>query len=222
MRSPTLVKYINSLTSKDFSTITLDRPGPYNKPQVHQDTAVPLSDYPGTVRQLIVTGLGHHQPTVIITNHSQASHKALISHYARRMTIEQRLAEIIRAFCTDALSSTVNLNVDLDVMLAVLAQALLAALRARLPGYHAVTPDTLQRRDAPTHPSCAKPASPPRPPSPGGATASCATSSPEPRAEPVAWKSALAPPPVTPRTTSKICSPSDLNHQSISPSPERL
>ena len=62
------------------------------------------------------------------------------------MTIEQRLAEIIRAFCTDALSSTVNLNVDLDVMLAVLTQALLAALRTRLPGYAAATPDTIQRR----------------------------------------------------------------------------
>src|SRR6266496_1213260 len=59
MRSPTLVKYINSLTSKDFSTIALDRAGPHNKPRVHQDAAVPLSDYPGTVRQLIVTGLGH-------------------------------------------------------------------------------------------------------------------------------------------------------------------
>jgi hypothetical protein len=63
-----------------------------------------------------------------------------------RMTIEQRLAEIIRAFCADALSSTVNLNVDLDIMLAVLAHALLAALRARLPGYATATPDTLQRR----------------------------------------------------------------------------
>jgi hypothetical protein len=62
------------------------------------------------------------------------------------MTIEQRLAEIIRAFHTDALSSAVNLNVDLDVMLAVLAQALLAALRTRLPGYATATPDTLQRR----------------------------------------------------------------------------
>jgi len=29
------------------------------------------------------------------------------------MTIEQRLAEVIRAFCADALSGTVNLNVDL-------------------------------------------------------------------------------------------------------------
>ncbi len=62
------------------------------------------------------------------------------------MTIEQRLAEIIRAFCADALSSTVNLNVDLDIMLTVLAQALIAALRARLPGYATITPDTIQRR----------------------------------------------------------------------------
>jgi hypothetical protein len=63
------------------------------------------------------------------------------------MTIEQRLAEIIRAFCADALSSTVNLNVDLDIMLCVLAQALLAAFRARLgAGYTTATPDTLQRR----------------------------------------------------------------------------
>ena len=58
------------------------------------------------------------------------------------MTIQQRLAEIIRAFWTDALSSAVNLNVDLDVLLAVLAQALLAALRTRLPGYATATPDT--------------------------------------------------------------------------------
>ena len=63
------------------------------------------------------------------------------------MTIEQRLAEIIRSFCADALSSTVNLNVDLDIMLCVLAQALLAAFRTRLgTGYHAATPDTIQRR----------------------------------------------------------------------------
>ena len=43
-------------------------------------------------------------------------------------------------------SSTVNLNVDLDIVLAVLAQALTAALRSRLPGYATVNPDTIQRR----------------------------------------------------------------------------
>jgi transposase-like protein len=147
MRSASLMRYINGLASTDYKTITLDRPGPYNRPRVHEDPAVTLTSYPGTVRQLIITGLGREQPTVIITNDTAIKTRALISQYARRMTIEQRLAEIIQAFCADALSSTVNLNVDLDVVLCVLAQALLAAFRNRLgPGYATATPDTIQRR----------------------------------------------------------------------------
>jgi len=146
MRSTSLMKHINSLAPADYKTVTLDRPGKHTKPKVHESTGVKLTNYPGTVRQLIVTGLGRDAPTVIITNDHDTPTKTLIERYARRMTIEQRLAEIIRAFHADALSSAVNLNVDLDLMLCVLAQALLAALRARLPGYAAATPDTLQRR----------------------------------------------------------------------------
>jgi hypothetical protein len=146
MRSASLTRYIRTLKPADYKTITLDRPGPHNKPRVHEDPAVTLTSYPGTVRQLAVTGLGREQPTVIITNDGHITTRALVTQYARRMTIEQRLAEIIRAFCADALSSTVNLNVDLDIMLAVLAQALTAAIRARLPGYATATPDTIQRR----------------------------------------------------------------------------
>ena len=146
MRSPALVKHIDALTDNDFTTVTLDRPGKFNRPKVHQATGIRLTNYPGTVRQLVVTGLGRDAPTVIITNDHNLPVKALITHYARRMTIEQRLAEIIQAFHADALSSAVNLNADLDIMLCVLAQALIGALRARLPGYTTVTPDVLQRR----------------------------------------------------------------------------
>jgi hypothetical protein len=147
MRSPSLVKRIDSLAGSDYKTVALDRPGPHNRPKVHESAAVKLTSYPGTVRQLIITGLGREAPTVLITNDHQITTKALIAHYARRMTIEQRLAEIIQAFCADALSSAVNLNVDLDVVLCVLAQALTAAFRLRLPGNYAhATPDTLQRR----------------------------------------------------------------------------
>jgi hypothetical protein len=146
MRSPTLVNHIGTLTAKDFTPVTLNRPGKCNRPKVSETTGVRLTDYPGTVRQLVVTGLGRDTPTVIITNDYDLSVKALIAHYARRMTIEQRLAEIIQAFHADALSSAINLNVDLDIMLCVLAQALIAALRNRLPGHASVTPDVLQRR----------------------------------------------------------------------------
>ena len=146
MRSAALMNYINRLSPADYKTITLHRPGNHRRPKVHETTGVKLTNYPGTVRQLVVTGLGRQAPTVIITNNEDLNTKAIIEHYARRMSIEQRLAEIIRAFHTDALSSTVNLNIDLDVMLAVLAQALLAAVRNRLPGYNSATPDTIQRR----------------------------------------------------------------------------
>ncbi|MCA1703695.1 MAG: hypothetical protein LC808_10720 [Actinobacteria bacterium] len=147
MRSPSLTRQIDALTNADFKQVTLDRPGRHNKPRVAESASVHLTSYPGTVRQLIVTGLGRDAPTVIITNDHNIKTKALIEQYARRMTIEQRLAEIIQAFCADALSSAVNLNVDLDVVLCVLAQALLAAFRTRLgAGYTNATPDTLQRR----------------------------------------------------------------------------
>ena len=67
---------------RDYKTATLDRPGPCNRPRVHEDPAVTLTSYPGTVRQLIITGLGRDAPTVIITNGTGITTRALISQYA--------------------------------------------------------------------------------------------------------------------------------------------
>src|SRR5664280_647018 len=87
MRSPALVHQIDALTGTDFTTITLNRPGRYNRPRVHEPPTR-LSNYPEPVRQLIITGLGRDAPTVIITNDDDLPAKTLIEHYARRMTIE--------------------------------------------------------------------------------------------------------------------------------------
>ena len=62
MRSASLMRYINNLASKDFKTVALDRPGPHNRPRVHEDHAVTLTSYPGTVRQVIVTGRAATRP----------------------------------------------------------------------------------------------------------------------------------------------------------------
>ena len=145
MRSPALTRHIAALPPSAWRTVALDRDGAYRRPKVIDEQAS-LSAYPGTVRQLVVTGLGRDAPTVIITNDRAASVKQLIERYARRMNIEQRLAESIRSFHIDALAGAVPLNVDLDVVLSVLAGAVCASLRRRLTGYHHATPDTLQRR----------------------------------------------------------------------------
>jgi transposase len=145
MRSPALTRHIAALPAGAWTAVRLDRDGAYRRPKVI-DEETTLSAYPGTVRQLVVTGLGRDAATVIITNDRASSPKQLIERYARRMNIEQRLAESIRSFHLDALAGSVPLNVDLDVVLSVLAGAVCAALRRRLTGYHDATPDTLQRR----------------------------------------------------------------------------
>jgi hypothetical protein len=146
MRTPRLVSDIEALPATAWRTVSLDRGGPYSKPQVAENPDARLTSYPGTVRQLVVRGLGRQVPTILITNDRESSATSLIERYARRMTIEQRLAESIRSFHLDALSSAVPLNVDLDVVLSVLAGAVCASLRSRIPGYETATPDTLQRR----------------------------------------------------------------------------
>jgi transposase len=145
MRSPALIRHIDALPAGAWRTVRLDRDGAYRRARVVDEQAT-LSAYPHPLRQLVVTGLGREAPTVVITNDRAATTKALIERYARRMTIEQRLAESIRSFHTDALAGAVPLNVDLDVVLTVLAGAACASLRRRLTGYHHATPDTLQRR----------------------------------------------------------------------------
>jgi transposase len=145
MRSPALVRHIEALPASAWRTVRLDRDGAYRRPKV-VDEQTTLSAYPATIRQLTIRGLGREAPTVIITNNQTRTAKQVIERYARRMSIEQRLAESIRSFHVDALTGAVPLNIDLDVALTVLAGAVCASLRRRLTGYHHATPDTLQRR----------------------------------------------------------------------------
>ena len=146
-RSPKLTASLHALPAKAWTALTVARAGgKTRRVQVHEDSAARLTAYPRTVRQLAVTGLGHDEPTILITNDHDRTTKALIETYAQRMNIEQRLAEAIRSFSLDALAGAVPLNVDLDVVLSVLAHTVCAALRRRLPGYATATPDTLQRR----------------------------------------------------------------------------
>ncbi|MGH9258343.1 MAG: hypothetical protein ACRD08_00365 [Acidimicrobiales bacterium] len=144
-RNAKLLTTLDALPQAAWTRITLDRSGPYRHPHVHQDQ-VRVRGCPVWLRQLAVRGLGHEEPTLILTNNHTAKPAKLVDRYAQRMTIEQRLAEQIRSFHLDALSSAVALNVDLDTTLTVWAQAAYDALRRRLPGYATATPDTLWRR----------------------------------------------------------------------------
>jgi hypothetical protein len=144
-RNATLTAHLESLPDSQWTQITLDRRGAHAKPQVNEQD-VTVRGCSVALRQIAVRGLGHDHPTLILTNDRESPPKQIVGRYAKRMRIEQRLAEQIRSFHLDALSSAVALNVDLDTTLTVWAAAAYDHLRQRLPGYEQMTPDTIWRR----------------------------------------------------------------------------
>jgi hypothetical protein len=112
------------------------------------DERVELDGYEGTVRQLIVTGLGHESPTFFLTNDRPQSQTArdVIQTYASRNHVENHLGEQITFFHLDCLCSEVRLNVDFDLTLTVLADLLYRRLAERLKGFAQAGPSKLFRK----------------------------------------------------------------------------
>ena len=92
-----------------------------------------------------IRGLGREQPTLLLTNRRQLTHKQLIERYAKRWLIENQLSPQIRAFHLDALASQVPLAVDLDTTLSIIADNIYRHFARRLTGYQTATPDTIFR-----------------------------------------------------------------------------
>jgi transposase len=112
------------------------------------DEWVQLNGYEGTVRQLIVTGLGHEFPTFFLTNDLPQPQTArdVIQTYASRNHVENQLGEQITFFHLDCLCSDVRLNVDFDLTLTVLADLLYRTLAERLKGFDRTSPSKLFRK----------------------------------------------------------------------------
>jgi hypothetical protein len=103
----------------------------YKTPRVW-DQQIALRGYAGLIRQLVVTDLGHEEPTVLLTNQRSRSAARLIERYAQRMLIENQIADGIDFFHMDALSSAVALRVSYDLHLTLMASSLYRLLGRRI------------------------------------------------------------------------------------------
>lgn len=95
----------------------------YKTPRI-LDHKITLRDYQGYIRQIVVTDLGHEEPTFLLTNQLTRSASKLIQRYAQRMIIENSIADGIDFFHMDALSSAVAMKVNLDLQLTLMASSL--------------------------------------------------------------------------------------------------
>jgi Transposase DDE domain len=132
-RSPTLLAEIDDLPASAWRIVNLDVPNrKYRTPKVYeQKVRLRKCAY----RQFFIKDLGHDLPTILLTNDRKSTVPQLILRYAKRMLIENALADAVRFFHIDALSSSVGFKVDFDMALLVLASCLYRMMARRMRGY---------------------------------------------------------------------------------------
>ena len=117
----------------------------YRTPRI-LDQKIHLPGYEGEIRQVIVTDLGHEDPTFLLTNQLTCPAPSLVGRYARRMIIENTIQDGIDFFHMDALSSAVPMKVDCDLQLTLMASSLYRLLGNQIgKGYEQAKSRTLFR-----------------------------------------------------------------------------
>jgi len=131
-RSPQMVQEAHQIPLSAWRRIELTSLSrEYRTPRI-LDQRITLADYAGSLRQLIITDLGHEDPTFLLTNQLRRSAPQLIGRYAQRMIIENGIADGIDFFHMDALSSAVAMKVDCDLQLTLMASSLYRLLALKV------------------------------------------------------------------------------------------
>jgi hypothetical protein len=131
-RSPRLLQSIAEAPASAWQRVELQGVSRQYKTPRLWEQEVRLSDYEGTLRQIVVKDLGHEEPTVLLSNHRKRAASTLIERYAQRMVIENHIADGIDFFHLDALSSAVAMKVTCDLQLTLMASSLYRLLGRRL------------------------------------------------------------------------------------------
>ncbi len=132
-RGRNLIAQVDELD--DWQRIHIPHPKrKYPNPLVHE-SFIELRDYKGKVRQVIVRGNGREKPTFLITNDFEMPLELLVGNYARRWRVENGIAEAVKFFHLNALSSPIVTKVHFDITLTMIADTLYTMLAKKLRGF---------------------------------------------------------------------------------------
>ena len=131
-RGPKLMQELAAQPPSAWRRIELDGVSRIYKTPRILEQQVTLTGYAKPIRQIAITELGHEEPTLLLTNQMRRSAAKLIGRYARRMLIENNIADGVNFFHMDALSSAVALKVNCDVQLTLMASSLYRYLGQRI------------------------------------------------------------------------------------------
>lgn len=131
-RTKKLLSALHELPLSAWRRIELDNIArAYKTPRIY-DQEITLKGYAQPIRQIAIKDLGHEEPTLLLTNHLATSPVKLIGRYAKRMLVENGIADAIEFFHMDALSSAVAMKVNCDLLLTMMASSLYRLLGASI------------------------------------------------------------------------------------------
>ncbi len=134
-RGPELIRNAEAQPHSDWVQVTIPHEKrKYPRPWV-LESRVSLRNCPRQLRQIIMRGTGHEKPTFLITNDLRSPVEVIIGRYARRWNVENTIAEAVKFFHLNALSSPILVKVHFDVVLTMIADTLYYLLAQRLRGF---------------------------------------------------------------------------------------
>lgn len=116
----------------------------YQVLKIHEER-IPLKDYEGYIREIIVTGTGRELPMLIITNDFDTPAKEIIETYTLRWLVENNIQENIDFFNLNALSSPVIVKIDFDIAMTLIANTLYKTLSSKFKLFEKSKPKTTYR-----------------------------------------------------------------------------
>ncbi len=145
-RGKKLLAAMEQVPRKHWQKLHLDIPKrKYKNPFVF-DSTIDLPGYDDRLRQVVMKGTGRERPSFLITNDFQSPVDSLVFRYAKRWRIENGIAEAVKFFSLNALSSPILIKVHFDVLMTMIAHSLYHVLSQKLRGFEECRASTIFRK----------------------------------------------------------------------------
>jgi transposase len=134
-RSKTLKDSTEALGNAQWEKIKLPIPKRKHQKFLAHESEVAIKGCARPLRQIIMKDHGRVEPTYVITNNREIKLIDVLTIYARRWRIENKLAELVDFFNLNALSSPIMVRIHFDLLLSVVASFLYSRLARDLPRF---------------------------------------------------------------------------------------
>jgi len=142
-RSKRLIEETMKIPEKDWQKVYLPIPKrKYKHVKVHESTVV-LVEGQKAFRQLIVKDHGRAEPTFIISNNEKLKNTDILTIYAKRWHIENKLSDIVKFFNLNALSSPIMIRIHFDLLWTIIADTLYLLMAKDLRRFENCSPQKL-------------------------------------------------------------------------------